>query len=81
MKTPHEIKLGLERKVLELGTSITGVHSVATEGDTVFAGFDLAADPWVLFCEFERPESVGRDDVRSFAQWLASPNYGDETLH
>ena len=79
--TPHEIKLGLERKLLELGVSIVGVHSVSAEDDVVFAGYDLTAHPWLLFYEFKLPELVNRDDIRAFAAWLAEPGYCGETVH
>jgi hypothetical protein len=81
--SPQEIKLMLERKVLERGASIVGIHSVAVEDGVVYAGFDLAPDPvgdGVMFFEFELPELVSRADVREFTEWLASPN-AEMTVH
>jgi hypothetical protein len=82
--SPHEIKLILERKVLERGASIVGIHSVAIEDGVVFAGFDLEPDPLghgVMFFEFKLPALVSRDDIRKFAEWLASPSYAGMTVH
>jgi hypothetical protein len=77
--SPHEIKLMLERKVLERGASIVGVHSVAVEDGVVYAGFDLADR--VMFFEFELPELVSRADIREFTEWLASPSCVGMTVH
>jgi hypothetical protein len=81
MMSPHEVKLMLERRVLERGASIVGVHSVVVEDGVVYAGFDLTPGDEVLFFEFELPELVSRADVREFAAWLASPSYAGMTVH
>jgi hypothetical protein len=84
MMSPHEVKLMLERKVLERGAAIVGVHSVAVEDGVVYAGFDLAPDPigdGVMFFEFKLPALVSRADVREFTEWLASPSHAGMTVH
>ena len=86
--TPAEVKFELERTLLSLAQGgkvphIMGVHSVVVEGDTVFVWYDITPEVnghRVLDFEFERPELVALDDVREFAEWLATSGY-DGAVH
>ena len=78
-----KIKLALERKVLERGAAIVGIHSVVVEDGVVFAGFDIEHNrlgDGVLFFEFPLPSLIGRADIREFVGWLASSSWG-EAVH
>jgi hypothetical protein len=84
VKLPIEVKLALERKAIELGVSITGVHSVCLiDEDTVSAIFDITPDQTGngLHFEFPLPQLVSRNDLREFGEWLAATGYGGETRH
>jgi hypothetical protein len=84
MTTPHEVKLGLERKALEMQVTIVGVHSIRMEDDTTCSAiFDIEPDESHngLFFLFELPELVSKRDLSLFALWLASPDYGSMTVH
>ena len=84
MTMPIEVKLELERKAIEQGVSIVGVHSVClVDEDTVSAIFDIAPDPTGngLHFEFPLPQLVSRNDLREFSEWLAMTGYRGETVH
>ena len=44
MTLPAEVKMSLERKALDLGVSIVGVHRVVLIGDTVDVVYDVEPD-------------------------------------
>ncbi len=84
MTMPAEVKLMLERKTLELGVTIIGVHSVLmVDEEMVSAIFDIAPDEsgsGMLFT-FPLPQLVSRNDLAEFAEWLAQFGWNGETLH
>jgi hypothetical protein len=84
MNSRHEVKLALQRRATELGLSVTGLHSVRVVDDVVDIIFDCSPDltgDGLHFC-FSLPQAIAKDDVRRFAEWLASPEFsGDMTMH
>jgi hypothetical protein len=83
MTLPIEVKLTLERKALELGVTIVGVHSVCLIDDTtVNAIFDIEPDVNGgngLHFNFALPQLVAKDDLNLFAWWLVAPDHA--TIH
>jgi hypothetical protein len=82
--TPGEVKFELEMEAQARGVSVVGVHSVVLiDNDEVDAIFDIRPDEsgCGLHFAFPLPQSVSRSDLRDFAEWLARPSDGLETLH
>jgi hypothetical protein len=82
--TPAEVRFALDAKLVAQAEggrvpTITGVHSVHVEGDTVSVGYDLLPEG-LLFFEFQRPALVARDEVHDFSAWLAWAGHG-ATMH
>lgn len=81
MTTPAELKFALDALLVKLARggplpTITGIHSVYTEGDHIHVAYDLANADAPLDFDFERPAVVGRDELQTFACWLAWSDYG-----
>ena len=83
MTLPIEVKLALERKAIELGVRIVGVHSVCLVDGDVDVIFDVEPDPSGngLHFVFPLPQLVNRSDLREFSEWLAASGYSGETVH
>jgi hypothetical protein len=83
MTMPIEIKLMLERMVIERAVTIMGVHSWVVDGNTVHVIYDITPDPAGngLHFEFSFPARITRDELRRFAEWLASSGYAGMTVH
>jgi hypothetical protein len=82
MILPAEVKMQLERKAIDIGVSIVGVHSIRlTDDDTVSAIFEVTPDEdgSGLHLSFPMPQYVTKDDLPLFAQWLAAQHVG--TVH
>jgi hypothetical protein len=81
MTAPCEVKLTLERKALERGVTIVGLHSWIVEDDTVYVIYDITPDldGLGLHFSFPFPEQVTRDELRRFSEWLAE--FGYQTMH
>jgi hypothetical protein len=85
--TPAEVKFALDAKLVAMAKGglvpvIVDLHSLVVEGESIFAGFEIVPDlteTGVLFFEFERPSTVGRDEIAEFTRWLAWPDNG--TIH
>ena len=82
MTMPAEVKMALERKALDAGVSIVGVHSVVLIGDTVDVIYDVEPDESSsgMHFQFPLPQLVSRADLNMFALWLAAP-HGGMTVH
>ena len=73
MSTPDEVRMALEARLIEMGASVVGVHSLVVEDDIAHIGFDLDGDE-PFFFEVPLPVAyVSRDDLSAFAHWLAAP--------
>jgi hypothetical protein len=85
MTLPAEVKMELERKALDLGARIVGVHSVyLVDNDTVDVIFDIDPDPAGngLHFQFLLPQFISRNDLREFSEWLAEQGcYVGMTIH
>jgi hypothetical protein len=81
MILPVEVKMLLERKAIELGVSIVGVHSVVLDENTVDVIYDIAPDEngSGLHFSFPLPQLVSAEDLSAFASWLAARHVG--TVH
>ena len=81
--TPAQIKFALWKQLAAMaqGATITGLHSICTDGQMVSIAFDVApSDGEPLYLEFERPAEVGGGELEEFAAWLMLSS-GNETVH
>jgi hypothetical protein len=86
MMTPHQVKFMLEQRLVDRArggppAKITGVHSITSEGRTVFVNFDIEPGDDLLFFEFELPKEASREELCRYCRWLASSGGDGETLH
>ena len=69
MTLPAEVKMSLERKALDLGVSIVGVHRIVLIGDTVDVVYDVEPgrkrqrSPFL----FPLPQLVSAEDLSALA--------------
>jgi hypothetical protein len=59
------------------------MHSWVVDGNTVHVIYDITPDPAGngLHFEFSFPARITRDELRRFAEWLASSGYAGMTVH